>query len=96
MTIIEKYRKLKRDYPDHILLIRIGDFVEAFDEDAGIVSGVCSIVLSYRPLGRLEQVPMAGCPYWRTEEMIATLLGAGHKVALAEEVNGDRVTVEEG
>ena len=43
-----QYLALKKKYPDVILLFRLGDFYETFDEDARLVSAVCDIVLTSR------------------------------------------------
>ena len=46
-----QYLALKKQYPDIILLFRLGDFYETFDDDARIVSSVCDVVLTSRPVG---------------------------------------------
>jgi DNA mismatch repair protein MutS len=47
-----QYLEIKRQYPDAIVLFRLGDFYETFDEDAKIVSQVCDVVLTSRPVGK--------------------------------------------
>ena len=54
-----QYLALKKQYPDIILLFRLGDFYETFDDDARIVSSVCDVVLTSRPVGANERVPLA-------------------------------------
>jgi DNA mismatch repair protein MutS len=81
-----QYLELKRAHPEAILLFRLGDFYEAFDEDARVVAEVCGIVLTSRPVSKGERVPMAGVPYHAAESYIAKLLRAGYKVAIAEQV----------
>lgn len=81
-----QYLRLKRDYPDTILLFRLGDFYETFDDDAKIVSEVCDIVLTSRPVGKEERIPLAGVPYHAVDGYIARLVAAGHKVAIVEQV----------
>jgi DNA mismatch repair protein MutS len=80
-----QYLTLKRQYPDVILFFRLGDFYETFDEDARIVSSVCDIVLTSRPVGDDERVPLAGVPYHAVEGYVARLINAGYKVAIAEQ-----------
>ena len=46
-----QYLAIKKQYPDIILLFRLGDFYETFDDDAKIVSSVCDVVLTSRPVG---------------------------------------------
>jgi DNA mismatch repair protein MutS len=84
-----QYLRIKRDYPNTILLFRLGDFYESFDEDAKLVSEVCDIVLTSRPVGKDTRVPLAGVPYHTIDSYIARLISAGHKVAIVEQV-GDQ------
>ena len=82
-----QYLNIKRQYPDAILLFRLGDFYETFDDDARIVSQVCDIVLTSRPVGGDKRVPLAGVPYHALESYLAKLLAAGYKVAICEQVS---------
>ncbi len=81
-----QYLQIKRQYPDAIVLFRLGDFYETFDEDAKIVAQVCDIVLTSRPVGKGQRVPLAGVPYHAVEGYLAKLIKAGHKVAIVEQV----------
>ena len=81
MQVPTNYTKVKKLYPDHIVLYRIGDFLEAFNEDAKTVAQVCDIVLTRMPDGG---VWLAGFPHFAADRYIALLTEAGHKVALAE------------
>ncbi|MCS7287102.1 MAG: DNA mismatch repair protein MutS [Anaerolineae bacterium] len=82
-----QYLKIKRQYPDAILLFRLGDFYETFDEDARIVSEVCNIVLTSRPVGKGQRVPLAGVPHHSLETYLAKLIAAGYKVAICEQLS---------
>ena len=82
-----QYLKLKSQHPDCILLFRLGDFYEAFDNDAKIVAEVCDVALTNRPVGNNQRVPLAGVPYHSVEGYLAKLVEAGHKVAVAEQVS---------
>ncbi len=84
-----QYLALKRQYPDVILFFRLGDFYETFDEDAKIVSSVCDIVLTSRPVGVDQRVPLAGVPYHAVEGYVAKLINAGYRVAIAEQVGNE-------
>ncbi|MBM4466751.1 MAG: DNA mismatch repair protein MutS [Chloroflexi bacterium] len=85
-----QYLQIKKQYPDTIVLFRLGDFYETFDEDAKIVAQVCDIVLTSRPVGKGQRVPLAGVPYHAVEGYLAKLIKAGHKVAIVEQVSGDQ------
>lgn len=76
---LRQYRKIKEQFPDSILLFRLGDFYEAFSDDAAIVARVCSAHLHTR-----DHVRMAGVPYYAIDQYIAQLISAGHKVAKAD------------
>jgi DNA mismatch repair protein MutS len=82
-----QYLRIKKQYPDTVVLFRLGDFYETFDDDAKLVARVCDIVLTSRPVGKDQRVPLAGVPYHSVEGYIAKLIQAGHKVALVEQVS---------
>ncbi len=84
-----QYLAIKKQYPDVIVLFRLGDFYETFDDDARIVSEVCDVVLTSRPVGVDQRVPLAGVPYHAVEGYIARLINAGYKVAIAEQVGNE-------
>ena len=80
-----QYLAIKKQFPDTILFFRLGDFYETFDHDAEIVAQVCDVVLTSRPVGNDQRVPLAGVPYHSVEPHIAKLVNAGYKVAIAEQ-----------
>jgi DNA mismatch repair protein MutS len=81
-----QYLRIKKQYPETIVLFRLGDFYETFDDDARTVAKVCDIVLTSRPVGKDQRVPLAGVPYHSIEGYLAKLIQAGHKVAIVEQV----------
>jgi DNA mismatch repair protein MutS len=80
-----QYLRIKKRFPDTIVLFRLGDFYETFDDDAKLVSEVCDIVLTSRPVGKGQRVPLAGVPYHAVESYLARLIAAGYKVAIVEQ-----------
>ncbi len=83
-----QYLALKAQHPDALLLFRMGDFYEAFDDDAAVVSETLGIALTSRPLGKAEgRIPMAGVPHHALERYLDQLMQAGHRVALAEQTS---------
>jgi len=84
-----QYLAIKKQLPDTILFFRLGDFYETFDADAEIVARVCEVVLTSRPVGKDERVPLAGVPYHSVEPHIARLVNAGYKVAIAEQLGSE-------
>jgi DNA mismatch repair protein MutS len=86
-----QYLQIKKQYPDAILLFRLGDFYETFDEDAKVLAQTCDIVLTSRPVGKNQRVPLAGVPHHAVEGYIAKLINAGYKVAICEQVSDQAV-----
>jgi DNA mismatch repair protein MutS len=84
-----QYLALKQQYPDVILLFRLGDFYETFDDDARTVAAVCDVVLTSRPVGDDQRVPLAGVPYHAVDTYVAKLIGAGYRVAIAEQIGNE-------
>src|SRR5947209_12816480 len=84
--IRRQYLELKRRQPDAILLFRLGDFFETFEDDAHLAAGVLDITLTSREMGRGERLPMAGIPAHAADTYIARLIAAGHHVAIAEQI----------
>ena len=81
----QQYLRIKNQFPDAIVMFRLGDFYETFDEDAKTVSSVCNIVLTGREMGVGNRVPLAGVPYHALENYLAKLVQAGHRVAIVEQ-----------
>jgi len=84
--IRKQYLGIKRQYPDAIVLFRLGDFYETFDEDAKTTSRELEIVLTSREMGKGHHVPMAGIPYHALDNYLARLINAGHRVAICEQL----------
>ncbi len=92
----QQYLDIKRRHPDAILLFRIGDFYEAFDDDARILARELGIVLTSKPMGRNVRVPLAGVPHHSLERHLATLIARGHRVAICEQLTAAPVKGETG
>lgn len=84
--LMKQYQQVKAKYPGTILLFRMGDFYETFDEDAKITSKVLGITLTKRGSGSAGEVPLAGFPYHALESYLPKLLKAGYRVAVCEQL----------
>lgn len=84
--MMHQYLQLKAQYPDTILMFRLGDFYEMFGEDAGKASAALEIVLTGREVGNGARMPMCGVPHHSADAYIAKLLRCGFKVAIAEQM----------
>jgi DNA mismatch repair protein MutS len=84
--IRRQYLRIKQKYPGAIVLFRLGDFYETFDDDARLTAKELEIVLTSREMGKGHRVPMAGIPYHALDSYLARLINRGHKVAICEQV----------
>jgi DNA mismatch repair protein MutS len=84
--IRRQYLKVKQRYPEALVLFRLGDFYETFDDDARTVSKELEIVLTSREMGKGNRIPMAGIPYHALDNYLARLVNHGHKVAICEQM----------
>lgn len=86
-----QYLDFKRQFPEAIVMFRLGDFYEMFDEDAKIASRELDLVLTSRPVKKGERVPMCGVPHHAVEGYIARLVERGHHVAVIEQVGSEPI-----
>src|SRR5512136_2170560 len=91
--IRKQYLDIKRQYPDTVVLFRLGDFYETFDADAELMARELDIVLTSRPVGKGQRVPLAGVPHHAVEAYVARLIEKGYRVAIAEQM-ADPATVK--
>lgn len=84
--LMVQYRKVKDRYPDAVVLFRMGDFYETFEEDAKIASRVLSITLTRRANGAASDVPLAGFPHHAINQYLPKLVKAGYRVAVCEQL----------
>ena len=82
-----QYLTIKHSYPDAVVLFRMGDFYECFDDDAHTLSTALEVALTSRTMGKNTRVPMAGVPAVSLESNLARLIKQGHKVAICEQLS---------
>jgi len=90
--VMRQFWDIKRKYPNNIILFRMGDFYETFDEDALLSSSILGITLTKRANGAASKVPLAGFPFHSLEQYIHKLTKAGHSVAICEQVEDPKTT----
>ncbi|MBK9227016.1 MAG: DNA mismatch repair protein MutS [Ignavibacteria bacterium] len=83
---MRQYRKIKEKYPETVLLFRMGDFFETFEDDALIASKVLGITLTRRSNGAASEVPLAGFPHHAIDNYLPKLVRAGYRVAICEQL----------
>ena len=84
--MMKQYFQIKENYPDTILMFRLGDFYEMFFDDAKKVSAELDLVLTGRDCGQEERAPMCGVPFHSADSYIARLVAKGYKVAICEQL----------
>ena len=92
-SLMEQYREIKKQHQDAILLCRVGDFYEAFYEDAKLISRVLNIALTARSHKNQkgDSAPMAGIPHHALDSYLYKLVQAGHNVAIYDQVEDAKV-----
>ena len=89
--MMRQYLAIKAEYPDTLVLYRMGDFYEVFFADAEKASRLLGITLTKRGATNGEPILMAGVPFHSLESYLAKLIKLGESVAICEQV-GDVAT----
>jgi len=85
---MQQYMDTKEQYPDCLLMFRVGDFFELFFDDAAVAAQELNIALTSRD-GKKEgegKTPMAGVPHHALETYLGRLIKKGYKVAICDQV----------
>ena len=90
--MLRQYFDFKAERPEVILLMRVGDFFEAYGDDAETVARELEITLTGREDKQsASRIPMAGVPYHALERYVARLLQKGFKVAVCDQVEDPKL-----
>lgn len=84
--MLEQYFGMKTKHPEAILLSRVGDFYEAYGEDAETIARALQIALTSKEAGGGRRVAMAGVPHHALAGYLARLVKQRFVVALAEQL----------
>ena len=84
--VMAQYLQLKIDYPDALLLFRMGDFYEIFFDDAVIAARDLSLALTRRGTYQGKDIPLAGVPAHAIDGYVAKLIRLGHRVAVCDQL----------
>ena len=82
---MQQWLAVKKQYPDYVLLYRIGDFYEMFFDDAVTVSGELQLTLTGKDCGLDERAPMCGIPHHAADVYIKKLVDRNFLVAVCEQ-----------
>lgn len=91
--MMDQYFQIKKNYPDTLLLFRMGDFYEVFFEDAKVTSRLLNITLTHRGKIGDTPIPMAGIPHHAASAYIDRITNRGLKVAICEQVQDPKDAV---
>ncbi|MBR4487934.1 MAG: DNA mismatch repair protein MutS [Bacteroidales bacterium] len=90
--LMKQYNQFKSQYPDAILLFRVGDFYETFGEDAVKTSQILGIVLTKRSNGAAADMDLAGFPHHAIDTYLPKLVRAGYRVAICDQLEDPKLT----
>lgn len=86
------YLKTKADNPSSLLLYQVGDFFEAYADDAEVVGTALELTQTTRAVDHNTRVPMVGFPQHRLETHLTMLTDRGYDVAVNALEDGKRIT----
>jgi DNA mismatch repair protein MutS len=90
--LMKQYNNIKAKYPKALLLFRVGDFYETFNEDAVKASKILGIVLTKRANGKASYVDLAGFPHHSLDTYLPKLVKAGQRVAICDQLEDPKAT----
>lgn len=89
--MMRQYLGIKKDFPDTLVLYRMGDFYELFFDDAKRGAQLLGISVTTRGKSAGEPIPMAGVPVHALENYLAKLVRQGVSAVICEQI-GDPAT----
>ncbi len=84
--MMAQWHACKKSSPDSVLFFRLGDFYEAFYEDAVLIAKELDLTLTKR-----QEIPMAGVPFHSCEGYIDKLVAKGYRIAIAEQMEDPKL-----
>ncbi len=89
--MMRQYFEAKKQAPEALLAMRVGDFYEFYGDDAEVAARELEIALTGKSDGPNGKIPMAGVPHHSVERYVARLLAKGIKVALCDQVEDPKL-----
>ena len=90
--LMKQYNEIKAQYPDALLLFRVGDFYETFGSDAIAASRILGITLTKRKNGAAAFIELAGFPHHSLDTYLPKLVRAGNRVAICDQLEDPKLT----
>ena len=91
--MMRQYLDVKEQYPDYLLMYRLGDFYECFFEDAIVASRELELTLTGRDCGDGKRAAMCGVPFHKADVYIGRLVERGIRVAICEQIGDPKSAV---
>lgn len=88
--MMKQFLGFKRQYPDKIVLFRMGDFFETFGEDAKITSRVLNITLTKRDKTK-DATLLAGFPHKAIDQYLPKLIKGGYCVVVVDQLEDPKL-----
>ncbi len=89
--LMQQYLKVKSEYPDTIVLFRMGDFYETFFDDAVKAANLLDITLTKRGTNNGEPIPMAGVPFHAIDNYLVKLISKGQSAVICEQIGDPKL-----
>ena len=90
--LMKQFNEIKAQYPDALLLFRVGDFYETFGSDAIAASRILGITLTKRKNGAAAYIELAGFPHHSLDTYLPKLVRAGNRVAICDQLEDPKLT----
>ncbi len=88
--MMQQFKGFKRQYPDKVVLFRMGDFFETFGEDAKIAAKVLNITLTSRDKKK-DSPPMAGFPHHALNQYLPKFIKSGYCVVVVDQLEDPKL-----
>lgn len=97
--IMEQYKELKEKHPGAVILFRIGDFYEAYDEDAAKIGEILGVTVTRKFSGKEKgsdghALKLAGFPHHALDTYLPKLIRAGERVAICDKLEDPNKVTE--
>lgn len=89
--MMSQYLRFKKQYPDKVVLFRMGDFFETFGDDAKIASKVLNITLTARNKGK-DATPLAGFPHKALDQYLPKLIKSGYCAVIVDQLEDPKLS----
>lgn len=88
ITNINQYKEMKSKHPEAILLFRVRDRYEVYDQDALDCQHILGLAIS----GVKNDIPIAGFPYHALDTNLPQIVRFGRRVAIIEQLEDPKLT----